>query len=50
MPATHMKLMRHQDIRTTMDYYVHVEQADKAEGLAKLPSLGAMAMPEQAAG
>lgn len=39
LPAIHQKLMRHQDIRTTMEYYLHLEEEDKAVGLAKLPTL-----------
>jgi len=39
MPAVHKELMRHKDIRTTMAYYTHLVEKDKAIGLAKLPSL-----------
>lgn len=39
MPAVHQTLARHSDIHTTMKFYTHVQAADQASALAKLPPL-----------
>jgi len=39
LPATAQKLMRHSDIRLTMNVYTHLEIADTASAVAALPTL-----------
>ena len=39
LPATAQKLMRHSDIRLTMNVYTHLELADTASAVASLPTL-----------
>ena len=37
-PGVAQKLMRHSDIRLTMNAYTHLGLADTAEAVAKLPN------------
>lgn len=50
LPAVHQKLMRHADIETTMRFYTHLEETDKAEAVAKLPALMEAADHKKAGG
>ena len=38
-PATAQKLMRHSDIRLTMNIYTHLDLADTASAVAALPAI-----------
>jgi len=38
MPATAQRLMRHSDIRLTMNTYTHLDLADTAGAVAALPT------------
>jgi len=38
LPATAQKLMRHSDIRLTMNTYTHLDLADTAGAVAALPT------------
>lgn len=53
MPAVHKQLMCHAEIETTMKFYTHIDDQDKAAGVAKLPALPEAPAPvdgQQAAG
>jgi integrase len=47
MPAIHQRLMRHASIVTTMKFYTHLDEQDKAAAVAKLPAFPEAPPPVQ---